>query len=61
MECENCSNAVKKALMHLPGVEDVNVDLPTGKVEISHSLPLDTKAVNTAIEDAGFDISDVAA
>lgn len=59
MSCEHCSNAIKKALKSLGGVQDVIVDLRTGTVEVD----FDEKSVNIndlkkAIADEGYGIID---
>lgn len=58
MSCAHCERAVKEALGELPGVAEVQVDLPTGKVTVS----LDPERVQEsqlkeAIEEAGYEVA----
>ena len=57
MACEHCVKAVTNALITLPGVEAVAVDLEAGTVMVEHDpevAPLDK--LKTAIEDQGYDV-----
>lgn len=55
MTCGHCVNAVTQAVSELGGVQDVNVDLASGRVTVSSSSPLDRDTVIAAIDDAGFE------
>ena len=57
MTCGHCAQSVTNELSQIAGVEDVQVDLATGKVEISSSAPIDDVAIATAVEDAGYEVS----
>lgn len=57
MTCDACARSVTKALARVPGVAQVDVDLPTGNVRIAHGegfpgLP----AVHAALDLAGYDL-----
>lgn len=57
MTCGHCEAAVKGALESLSGVTDVNVDLDTGKVDITYDdLKVTVDKMNEAIEDQGYDV-----
>lgn len=56
MTCGHCVKSVTEELMKLTGVTEVNVDLETGKVEISSAAPLDQAAVAGAIDEAGYEL-----
>lgn len=59
MTCSACSNRVEKAVSHVPGVEDVNVNL------LKNSMTVDYDETNTGLEqiiqavtDAGYGASE---
>ncbi|MFZ0370469.1 MAG: copper chaperone CopZ [Halobacillus sp.] len=56
MTCEHCEKAVTGALKELDGVEEVQVDLTTGNVEVSTSKEVSREAMADAIEDQGYDV-----
>jgi len=56
MTCGHCVRAVTTEVGAIPGVCDVEVDLPTGTVTVSSELPLDPAAVGAAVEEAGYEI-----
>ncbi|GGB06637.1 copper chaperone [Macrococcus hajekii] len=57
MTCEHCVNAVETSVGALGGVEQVNVDLENGKVNVDYD---DSKAtvqdIRDAIEDQGYEV-----
>ena len=53
MMCENCANAVTKAISAVPGVVSVSVDLAGKCAEVETGSAADS-AIMDAIEDAGF-------
>jgi len=54
MTCGHCVQAVSGELTQLPGVRDVQVDLPTGVVTVTSDAPLPLDEVRTAIDEAGY-------
>lgn len=56
MTCEHCEKAVTGALKELEGVQDVQVDLNTGKVDVSTNKEVSKEAMADAIEDQGYDV-----
>jgi len=54
MTCDHCVAAVTEELTRLPGVHEVDVDLPTGTVTVGSDglLPLDE--VRAAVDEAGY-------
>ena len=58
MTCDHCVNSVKGELSKLEGVDDVEVELDSGKVSVSSSQPLDTDTVRSAVERAGYELRD---
>ncbi|GAB2991153.1 heavy-metal-associated domain-containing protein [Streptomyces pseudoechinosporeus] len=58
MTCDHCVQAVSSELNGLPGVEDVQVDLQSGKVTVTSEQPLDSAAaaVAAAVDEAGYEL-----
>lgn len=58
MSCMGCVNSVKNLVSALPGVAAVNVDLASGRVEVSHDpARADAQAVRQAIEGGGYQVA----
>jgi copper chaperone len=58
MTCGHCAQTVTKAVEAVPAVERAVVDLKAGEVAVEGSA--DEGTVRQAIEDAGYDVRDVA-
>lgn len=57
MSCMGCVNSVKRLLADLPGVSQVEIDLATGRVRITHAADQVTPAAfKQAIEDGGYQV-----
>ena len=56
MTCENCVRHVRDALLHLPGVEDVQVELASGQAVIDTPTALDRPMLASALEEAGYQL-----
>ena len=54
MTCGHCVASVTEEVQEIPGVESVEVDLPTGAVTVTSAAPLDDAAVAAAVEEAGY-------
>ena len=54
MKCNHCRANVEKAIAGIAGVEQVEVDLPTGNATIQGDF--DLTAVTAAVEDIGFKV-----
>jgi copper ion binding protein len=57
MTCEHCVRSVSEEIGELPGVQSVDVALPTGAVTVTSDAPLDTAAVRAAVEEAGYELT----
>lgn len=57
MTCEHCVKSVTEEISELPGVQGVQVDLPTGAVTVTSEQPLDTGVVRSAVEEAGYELA----
>jgi copper chaperone len=58
MTCSHCVGFVTDELRALPGVESVEVDLTTGRVELIADRPLDPAAIRAAVEAAGYEVDE---
>lgn len=56
MSCEHCVAAVTKALLALPGVSQVQVDLPSGRVTFETAQTLSQEEIAQAIKAAGYEM-----
>ncbi|MEQ6389555.1 copper chaperone CopZ [Bacillaceae bacterium S4-13-58] len=57
MTCDHCKKAVNGALLELDGVESVEVDLASGKVEVEYDESKVTiDQMNKAVEEQGYDV-----
>ena len=56
MSCNHCVGAIKDGLTSLPGVEEVAVDLATGKVEVK-GYTLDAQYLVREIDALGYSAS----
>ena len=56
MSCPLCATNVDKQLLRLPGVEDVDVDLDSGRIEIQfdEASPTTRRQIRDAVVDSGF-------
>ena len=56
MTCGHCMNAVTEELTRLPGVRDVQVELPTGSVKVVSDGPLPIDEIRVAVDEAGYEL-----
>ena len=57
MTCGHCVASVTEEVQEIPGVENVDVDLPTGAVTVTSAEPLDDAAIKAAVEEAGYQVA----
>ncbi|KAB8139123.1 copper chaperone CopZ [Gracilibacillus oryzae] len=58
MTCGHCKMSVNGALTDLDGVSNVEVNLETGKVEVTYNgNKVDTGKLKEAVEDQGYDVA----
>lgn len=58
MHCENCKNAVEKAVKSIPGVKTANVDLDKKELEYEEydkNMPIALDIIMGAIKDLGYE------
>lgn len=56
MTCSHCVTAVTNELMLIPGVSKVVVNLESGDVNVTSDHELESKEVNAAIDEAGYEL-----
>jgi copper chaperone CopZ len=56
MTCNGCVNKVTNAVMDVPGVEDVDVDVSTGGLEVTGQA--EDAAIRAAVAQVGYNIAD---
>ena len=54
MTCGHCVASVTEEVAALPGVQDVQVDLASGRVDVISAAPIEREAVAAAVEEAGY-------
>ena len=57
MTCGHCASSVTEELTRIDGVQNVAVDLPTGKVTITSTTPVSPDDVRTAVAEAGYELA----
>lgn len=56
MTCGHCAGAVTQEVSALPGVENVDVAVETGRVTVVSTEALAADAVRDAVDEAGYDL-----
>lgn len=56
MTCGHCVGSVRDEVSAIAGVQAVDVDLATGRVEVTADAPVDPAAVRAAVEEAGYEV-----
>ena len=54
--CENCRKKLTRAMMAVPGVESVTVDIEASTVSWTEKATVNLEILKEAIDDAGFDV-----
>jgi copper chaperone len=54
MSCGHCAQSVTEEITALPGVVEVGVDVPSGRVVVRAEAALAEDDVRAAVEEAGF-------
>jgi copper ion binding protein len=54
MTCGHCVASVSEEVGEIAGVENVDVDLDSGRVTVTSEAPLDEAVVKAAVEEAGY-------
>lgn len=56
MTCNGCVNKVTNAVMEVAGVEDVDVDVSTGALDVTGEV--NDAAIRSAVEQVGYKIAE---
>lgn len=56
MTCGHCAGAVTQEVSALPGVENVEVAVDTGRVTVVSTGELSADAVREAVDEAGYEL-----
>ena len=56
MTCGHCVSAVTEEISKVAGVTGVDIDLESGNVTIASEAPVDSDAVNAAVDEAGYEV-----
>lgn len=56
MTCSHCVASVTEEISEIPGVTGVDVDLDSGRVEITSDAPVGDDAVRAAVDEAGYEL-----
>ncbi|WP_439656804.1 heavy-metal-associated domain-containing protein [Lentzea sp. HUAS TT2] len=57
MTCGHCVTSVTEELAKIDGVQNVTVDLPTGKVTITSTTPVLLTDLRAAVTEAGYELA----
>ena len=57
MTCGHCVSSVTEEVSALPGVTDVQVDLASGRVDVTADRDLAADEVRAAVEEAGYSLA----
>ena len=57
MTCDHCVRAVTAEVAKIAGVDQVNVDVTSGRVTVVSDLPIARELLTAAIEDAGYEVT----
>ncbi|HHU90519.1 MAG TPA: heavy-metal-associated domain-containing protein [Clostridiaceae bacterium] len=59
MSCQHCVNHVKNALEELDGIRSAKVSLENKSAEIELSHDVDNEIIESAIEEAGYEVTKI--
>ncbi len=54
MTCNSCAMTVTEEVTQVPGVQDVSVELATGRLTVTSGSTLDPALIKAAVEEAGY-------
>jgi copper chaperone CopZ len=57
ISCEHCVRAITNELASVPGVEVVNIDIPTKLVTVRHTDNVSDEQIVATIAEAGYDVA----
>ena len=57
MTCGHCASSVREEVGSIPGVTAVDVDLTSGKLVVGSDHQVETDAIKSAVEEAGYQLA----
>ena len=57
VKCGGCVSAIQEGLSALPGIDNIEVDIASGRVSIQ-GTGLDSSAITTKLGELGYPVSD---
>jgi len=57
ISCEHCVRAITNELTSVPGIEVVNIDIPTKLVTLRHSNDVSDEQIVATIAEAGYEVA----
>lgn len=57
MTCGHCVSSVREEVSGIPGVTAVDVDLASGKLDVTAESPVNDDAIRAAVEEAGYQLA----
>ncbi|PZF86061.1 heavy-metal-associated domain-containing protein [Jiangella anatolica] len=57
MTCGHCVSSVREEVSEIPGVTGVDVDLASGRLDITAESSISDDAVRAAVEEAGYQLA----
>jgi copper chaperone len=57
MTCGHCSSSVREEVGELDGVTSVEVDLASGRLDVTAEQLPDTASVRAAVQEAGYELA----
>jgi copper chaperone CopZ len=57
MTCSHCVQAIHEEVSAIPGVEQVQVDLPTGALTVQACRELSRSEIAAAVDEAGYQLA----
>lgn len=57
MTCGHCVGSVRSEVSQIPGVTEVQVDLPSGQVTVTSEAPIAIETLRASIDEAGYELA----
>lgn len=57
MTCGHCVSSVREEVSGIPGVTAVEVDLGSGKLDVTAESPVSDDSIRAAVEEAGYQLA----
>jgi copper chaperone len=58
MTCGHCASSVREEVGAIAGVTDVDIDVKSGRVTVDSTAPVDRNSIKSAVEEAGYGLTD---